>query len=130
MIDKLLEETKAALSEQFPDKEGEISSIFTSLESKDIRNTILQKGVRIGGRGLDEIRKITCELDILPRAHGSALFTRGETQALVATTLGTKLDEQHIDNIQGQYDKSYMLHYNFPPYSVGEVKTSWICQPS
>lgn len=121
-IDKLLEETKAALSEQFPDKETEIDSIFTSLESKDIRDTIIQKGVRIGGRGLDEIRKITCELDILPRAHGSALFTRGETQALVATTLGTKLDEQHIDNIQGQYDKSYMLHYNFPPYSVGEVK--------
>jgi polyribonucleotide nucleotidyltransferase len=61
-------------------------------------------------------------LDILPRAHGSALFTRGETQSLVASTLGTKLDEQHIDDIQGEYDKSYMLHYNFPPFSVGEVK--------
>ncbi len=121
-VDKLLEDTQAALAEQFPEKQEAIASIFTALERQDIRNTILEKGVRIGGRGLDEIRKITCELDILPRAHGSALFTRGETQALVATTLGTKLDEQHVDNIQGQYDKSYMLHYNFPPYSVGEVK--------
>lgn len=121
-VDKLLEETQEALAEQFPDQKKEIASIFSSLERKDIRDTILAKGVRIGGRGLDEIRKITIELDILPRAHGSALFTRGETQALVATTLGTKLDEQHIDNIQGEYDKSYMLHYNFPPYSVGEVK--------
>jgi polyribonucleotide nucleotidyltransferase len=121
-IDKLLEETQEALAEQFPDKKDEISSIFGSLEKKDIRKTILATGKRIGGRGLDEIRNITCELDILPRAHGSALFTRGETQALVVTTLGTKLDEQHVDNIQGQYDKSYMLHYNFPPYSVGEVK--------
>jgi polyribonucleotide nucleotidyltransferase len=121
-IDKLLEETQESLAELFPDKKDEISSIFGSLEQKDIRETILATGKRIGGRGLDEIRKITCELDILPRAHGSALFTRGETQALVVTTLGTKLDEQHVDNVQGQYDKSYMLHYNFPPYSVGEVK--------
>jgi polyribonucleotide nucleotidyltransferase len=121
-IDKLRDEAKAALAEQFPDREGEISSAFSKLEKMDIRNSILATGKRIGGRGLDEIRQITCELDILPRAHGSALFTRGETQALVATTLGTKLDEQHVDNIQGQYDKSYMLHYNFPPYSVGEVK--------
>lgn len=121
-IDKLLEDTQAALAEQFPEKQDQIASIFTALERQDIRNTILEKGIRIGGRGLDEIRKITCELDILPRAHGSALFTRGETQSLAATTLGTKLDEQHVDNIQGQYDKSYMLHYNFPPYSVGEVK--------
>lgn len=121
-IDKLLEETQKSLAESFPDKKDEISSIFGSLEQKDIRETILSTSKRIGGRGLDEIRKITCELDILPRAHGSSLFTRGETQALVVTTLGTKLDEQHVDNIQGQYDKSYMLHYNFPPYSVGEVK--------
>jgi polyribonucleotide nucleotidyltransferase len=121
-IAKLLEEVQAALAEKYPESEKKIAAIFTELESADIRKTILEKNVRIGGRGLDEIRQITCELDVLPRAHGSALFTRGETQALVATTLGTKLDEQHIDNIQAEYDKSYMLHYNFPPYSVGEVK--------
>lgn len=121
-IDALREEVQNALAEKFPDSKAQIDAIFTDIERRDIRQTILEKSVRIGGRGLDEIRKITCELDILPRAHGSALFTRGETQALVATTLGTKLDEQHIDSIQGEYDKSYMLHYNFPPYSVGEVK--------
>lgn len=121
-IDKLFGECKAALAEKYPEREGEISAACHHYERMDIRRTILDEGVRIGGRGLDEIRQITCELDILPRAHGSALFTRGETQSLSATTLGTKLDEQHIDNIQGAYDKSYMLHYNFPPYSVGEVK--------
>lgn len=121
-LKKLLDEVQTALKERFPESERIIAEIFSDLERKDIRNTILEKNVRIGGRGLEEIRQITCDLDVLPRAHGSALFTRGETQALVATTLGTKLDEQHIDNIQGEYDKSYMLHYNFPPYSVGEVK--------
>jgi len=121
-LDALREEVQTALAEKFPESAGEIDSAFTEIERKDIRQTILDQGIRIGGRKLDEIRNITCELDILPRAHGSALFTRGETQALVATTLGTKLDEQHIDSIQGEYDKSYMLHYNFPPYSVGEVK--------
>jgi polyribonucleotide nucleotidyltransferase len=118
----LLKEIQEALAEKFPDSKDKIESIYSNIERQDIRDTILDKGIRIAGRGLDEIRQITCELDILPRAHGSALFTRGETQALVATTLGTKLDEQHIDGIQGQYDKSYMLHYNFPPFSVGEVK--------
>ena len=122
-LDALREEVQTALAERFPESSAEIDSAFTEIERKDIRQTILEQGIRIGGRGLDEIRDITCELDILPRAHGSALFTRGETQALVTTTLGTKLDEQHIDSIQGEYDKSYMLHYNFPPYSVGEVKT-------
>ncbi|HEX3019224.1 MAG TPA: polyribonucleotide nucleotidyltransferase [Chitinispirillaceae bacterium] len=121
-VDALRQEVQTALAEKFPDSAAVIDSIFTDIEREDIRQTILNQGIRIGGRGLDQIRDITCELDILPRAHGSALFTRGETQAMVATTLGTKLDEQHIDSIQGEYDKSYMLHYNFPPYSVGEVK--------
>lgn len=121
-IDALRQEVQTALAERFPESASQIDAIFSDIERKDIRNTILEQGIRIGGRKLDEIRQITCELDILPRAHGSSLFTRGETQALVATTLGTKLDEQHIDSIQGEYDKSYMLHYNFPPYSVGEVK--------
>lgn len=121
-VDALRSEVQAALEEKYPDSAPQIDAIFTDIERRDIRQTILDQSVRIGGRKLDEIRQITCELDILPRAHGSALFTRGETQAMVATTLGTKLDEQHIDSIQGEYDKSYMLHYNFPPYSVGEVK--------
>ena len=121
-VKALRNETVAALAERFPDSEKAIGSIFSNLERDDIRRSILDTGKRIGGRGLDEVRQITCELDLLPRAHGSALFTRGETQSLTATTLGTKLDLQHIDNIQGNYDKSYMLHYNFPPYSVNEVK--------
>ena len=121
-LKELLDEVKAALAERFPESEQQIASVFSEIERNDIRRTILEEKTRIGGRSLDEIRNITCELDILPRAHGSALFTRGETQALVTTTLGTKLDEQHIDSIQGEYDKSYMLHYNFPPFSVGEVK--------
>jgi polyribonucleotide nucleotidyltransferase len=119
---KLLDEAQEALAEKFPEQKKAVAEAFHELEKKDIRATILEKGVRVGGRDCDTIRPITCELDILPRAHGSALFTRGETQALAATTLGTKLDEQHIDDIQGEYDKSYMLHYNFPPFSVGEVK--------
>jgi polyribonucleotide nucleotidyltransferase len=121
-IKKLLEETQLQLAERFPEKEKAIVEVFHEIEKQDIRATLLEKGLRIGGRDCDTIRDITCDLDILPRAHGSALFTRGETQALVASTLGTKLDEQHIDDIQGEYDKSYMLHYNFPPFSVGEVK--------
>lgn len=121
-IDELKAEVQEKLAERFPEQEKQIAAIFSDIERRDIRKTILSEQARIGGRQLDEIRQITCELDILPRAHGGALFTRGETQALVATTLGTKLDLQHIDNIQGKYDKSYMLHYNFPPYSVGEVK--------
>lgn len=121
-IAALLKEVQSALAERFPEKEKVIAEIFTEIERRDIRQSILDQAVRIGGRQLDVIRPISCELDVLPRAHGAALFTRGETQALVATTLGTKLDLQHIDNIQGKYDKSYMLHYNFPPYSVGEVK--------
>jgi len=121
-VNELLKEVQETLEEQYPESEKQIGAIFHDIERRDIRQTITEKGVRIGERGLDDIRQISCELDILPRAHGSALFTRGETQALVATTLGTKLDEQHIDSIQGEYDKSYMLHYNFPPYSVGEVK--------
>lgn len=121
-MDALLDEVKTSLAERFPDQEKAIGAIFKEIERQDIRQSILSSGIRIGGRKLDEVRQITCELDILPRAHGSALFTRGETQALVATTLGTKLDVQHVDSIQGKYDKTYMLHYNFPPYSVGEVK--------
>jgi polyribonucleotide nucleotidyltransferase len=83
---------------------------------------ILQQGIRADGRRPDEIRKISCDVGILPRTHGSALFVRGETQCLAAVTLGTAEDEQRIDALEGESKKTFMLHYNFPPFSVGEVK--------
>ena len=92
-----------------------------ALEKDIVRKAILDTGTRIDGRTTTDIRPISCEVGILPRAHGSALFTRGETQALVATTLGTGQDEQIIDALDGDYREAFMLHYNFPPYSVGET---------
>jgi len=83
---------------------------------------VIHQERRIDGRGLQDIRPITCEIEVLPRTHGSALFTRGETQALVVTTLGTTSDEQRVDALLGEHFKKFMLHYNFPPFSVGEVK--------
>jgi polyribonucleotide nucleotidyltransferase len=121
-IKVLLAEVQEKLKEKYPEKVKVIAEALHDIEKEDLRKTILDTGKRIGGRDCDTVRDITIELDVLPRAHGSALFTRGETQSLVATTLGTKLDRQHIEDIQGEYEKSYMLHYNFPPYSVGEVK--------
>jgi polyribonucleotide nucleotidyltransferase len=121
-LDKLYKEIQEKLKERFPEKEAAIQKVLADVEYSDMRSTIIEKGIRIGGRDCDTIRAITCELDVLPRAHGSTLFTRGETQSLVVTTLGTKMDEQRIEDIQAEYKKSYMLHYNFPPYSVGEVK--------
>src|SRR5437016_5167228 len=87
-----------------------------------MRRMITHEGRRIGGRRNDQIRSISCEVGLLPRAHGSALFTRGETQGLVTTTLGTSDDEQRMESLKGQSFRKFMLHYNFPPYSVGEVK--------
>jgi polyribonucleotide nucleotidyltransferase len=98
-----------------------VASAFKDLQSIVLRGDILDSGKRLDGRALDEIRLIVAEVGILPRAHGSALFTRGETQALVVTTLGTGQDEQMIDAIEGEYKERFLLHYNFPPYSVGEV---------
>ena len=86
-----------------------------------MRKSILDKGVRVDGRGTEDIRPITCEIGVLPRPHGSALFTRGETQSLAVATLGTMLDEQVYDDIDGDRREHFILHYNFPPYSVGEV---------
>jgi polyribonucleotide nucleotidyltransferase len=116
------DEVKEALAEEFPEQEKTIGSILHDLESEDGRRMILEEERRLDGRGYDDIRDITCEVGYLPRAHGSALFTRGQTQALAAVTLGTKMDEQKIDDLEGESWKSYMLHYNFPPYSVGEVR--------
>ncbi len=98
-----------------------ISSAFKDLQSAILRGDILNEQKRLDGRGLDDIRPIIAEVGVLPRAHGSALFTRGETQALVVATLGTGQDEQIIDALEGEYKERFLLHYNFPPYSVGEV---------
>jgi polyribonucleotide nucleotidyltransferase len=87
-----------------------------------MRDMIVREGKRIDGRQADDIREITCEVSVLPRTHGSALFTRGQTQALATATLGTKVDEQRLDELEGDSTKSYMLHYNFPPFSTGETK--------
>jgi polyribonucleotide nucleotidyltransferase len=100
----------------------DIANIFNDYENEIVRNTILDEGKRADGRKPDEIRQIDCYMGMLPRVHGSALFVRGETQALVATTLGTSDDEQKIDSLDGETYKKFMLHYNFPPFSVGEVK--------
>jgi len=96
-------------------------ALFEDMQYEILRSSILKNGKRVDGRGLEDIRNITCEVDILQRTHGSALFTRGETQALVVTTLGTVFDEQVFDDIDGDKRENFMLHYNFPPYSVGEV---------
>jgi len=110
-------------AETYPDKGGYIASVIDDIVKKDMRQMILETGKRLDGRGYEQIRPITCEVGVLPRAHGSALFTRGETQSLGSVTLGTKLDEQIIDDIdREEFSKRFMLHYNFPPFSVGEVK--------
>lgn len=115
-------EVLEALAEEFEDCESDIKQVIHDLDSAAARAMILTEEKRIDGRGPDDIREITCEIGVLPRAHGSALFTRGQTQALVATTLGTKYDEQRLDELEGESTKSYMLHYNFPPFSTGETK--------
>ncbi|MDB5428611.1 MAG: pnp, partial [Phenylobacterium sp.] len=101
-----------------PDKLG---AVFKELEADVVRRNILDTGVRIDGRKVDQVRQIVSEVGVLSRAHGSALFTRGETQALVVATLGTGDDEQLIDALEGKYYEKFMLHYNFPPFSVGET---------
>jgi polyribonucleotide nucleotidyltransferase len=112
----------AALAPEFPDREREIKQIFEHAHEEIVRSMIVGERRRIDGRGLADIRAISCEVQVLPRTHGSALFTRGETQALVVATLGTSSDEQRIDSLMGDSYKKFMLHYNFPPFSVGEVK--------
>jgi polyribonucleotide nucleotidyltransferase len=104
-----------------PADRQQVGEVFKSLEKDIVRNSILDTGMRIDGRDLKTVRKIVAEVGILPRAHGTALFTRGETQALVVTTLGTGENEQFVDALEGTYREAFMLHYNFPPYSVGET---------
>jgi polyribonucleotide nucleotidyltransferase len=99
----------------------QVASVFKDLEAKIVRWNILDSGTRIDGRDVKTVRPINCEVGVLPRTHGSALFTRGETQALVVATLGTGEDEQFVDALQGTYKETFLLHYNFPPFSVGET---------
>jgi polyribonucleotide nucleotidyltransferase len=119
-----LETAKAKIAETFPEEADRAlaGKLFKSLEKDIVRGAILKTGRRIDGRDTKTVRQIVSEVGLLPRAHGSALFTRGETQALVVTTLGTGQDEQIIDALDGEYRSNFMLHYNFPPYSTGEAK--------
>ncbi len=119
---QLRKEIIEKLSAEYEGREAEIKEIIQELEKEMMRNMILYEGRRIDGRSFTDIRPIECKVGVLPRVHGSALFTRGETQALVLTTLGTEWDEQRMESIYGDYFMSFMFHYNFPPYSVGEVR--------
>ncbi len=120
-IDLITAETTATLAAEFEGSEKQIRAFMGDLEYESVRADILGSGVRIDGRDTQTIRPISTEAGLLPRTHGSALFTRGETQALVVTTLGTSSDEQRMDSLYGEYRKRFMLHYNFPPFSVGET---------
>ncbi len=114
-------ETEAALAEKYPDDQKTIHNMVHDFEYEIMREMILSEGKRLDGRDLVTIRPISIELGLLPRTHGSSLFTRGETQSLTSVTLGSKKDAQTIDDIMGAVSKRFMLHYNFPPFSVGEV---------
>ena len=123
-VAKVKDKVKAALIKEGDEKapsQQAVADAFKHLEKDIVRNNILETGKRIDGRDTKTVRPIVAEASVLPRTHGSALFTRGETQALVVTTLGTGEDEQYIDSLDGTYKERFMLHYNFPPYSVGET---------
>jgi len=118
---ELTNSVQEELKEKYPEHEKVISEILHDLEKNIMRSRILSEGIRLDGRNTKQIRQISIELGNLPRTHGSALFTRGETQSLCSVTLGTKNDEQTIDGLIDEYSKKFMLHYNFPPFCVGEV---------
>lgn len=119
---ELYEKVLAQFDSAKPDfKESDVKYVFENLEKERIREVILNQKKRPDGRNFKQFRKVTCEIGVLPRTHGSALFTRGQTQSLAVATLGTKSDEQLIDSLEGDVSKRFMLHYNFPPFSVGET---------
>jgi len=121
-FDELKADTIRQLSERFPEGDRQISDVLDNLAKKYMRRMIIEEKRRIDGRAVNEVRPINCEIGLLPRAHGSALFTRGETQALCTSTLGAKMDERMADDLRGKTFKSYFLDYNFPAFSVGEVR--------
>ncbi|HDP99960.1 MAG TPA: polyribonucleotide nucleotidyltransferase [bacterium] len=118
----LIDTTIDDLAEKYPESESIIRGQIAEKEKELVRQMILKENRRLDGRTPQEIRPIDCEIGLLPRTHGSALFTRGQTQALAVTTLGTKMDEQKLDELEGEFWKTFMLHYNFPAFSVGEVR--------
>jgi len=120
-VDQVLDDLVASLPEGEVERKLEAKQIFKDLKEKVLREEVLTHGVRLDGRKFDEVRAIWIETSVLPRTHGSSVFTRGETQALVTCTLGTAEDAQKIESFEGEQWKSFMLHYNFPPFSVGEV---------
>jgi polyribonucleotide nucleotidyltransferase len=121
-VEQVLEELIASMPDAQAERKSEAKSIFKDLKEKVLRDEVLDRGVRLDGRRFDEVRPIWSETGVLPRVHGSVVFTRGETQALVTCTLGTADDEQKIEHVSGEFYKRFMLHYNFPPFSVGEVQ--------
>ncbi|MBW1616215.1 MAG: polyribonucleotide nucleotidyltransferase [Deltaproteobacteria bacterium] len=121
-LSALKEKIHLSLGEEYTDRKKEVSESFSNIKKKISRDLILKEGIRIDKRKFDEIRPISCETGILPRPHGSALFTRGETQVLGIMTLGSGQDGQRIETLNGDEVRKFMLHYNFPPFSVGEVK--------
>ena len=123
-IDNFKAEAKALFLEKYPENEADIDEILYTIVKEKVRENILQRGIRPDNRGIDEIRKISCEVGLLPRTHGSGLFTRGQTQVLTVATLGLGSDEQTLDGISEETSKRYMHHYNFPSYSVGETRPS------
>ena len=118
---RLKEEVMAQLDPELVDK-SQVSDLLSSYKKRVMRDRIVNKGLRLDGRSFEDVRPISCEVGTLPRAHGSALFTRGETQALVICTLGSERDEQHLEGLGGDVYRRFMLHYNFPPFCVGEVR--------
>jgi len=121
-ISELTKEIVARLAPDFPEKEKELPEAVDKVIKEQIRDLILEEKIRPDGRKLDEIRKITCEVGVLPRVHGSGLFTRGQTQVLTTLTLGSTDDAQKVDGLEGDFEERYMHFYNFPPYSVGEAR--------
>jgi polyribonucleotide nucleotidyltransferase len=120
--DRLKAEVIEQIDEELYESEAEVFDLLSSYKKKFMRDRIVTLGQRLDGRSYEEVRPIACEVGILPRAHGSALFTRGETQAMVIGTLGSERDEQHLEGLKGDIYRRFMLHYNFPPFCVGEVR--------
>ncbi len=121
-IDRIIKHCMDELSDEFSDSEFAVESKVMEMVKREMRRRILDEGTRVDNRGADDIRPIVCEVGVTPRTHGSALFTRGQTQSFAVTTLGTKMDERMVDDLEVKTWKSFMLDYNFPPFSVGEVK--------